>query len=275
MSYIPEGGNLGTIFPAGSLKSKCEELRKKQEEIHINVDRLMRHPERDDFPRALSMTIVNPTNHVKSCIILMHDSASNEASLNDHVEVLKRKYPESAFILLRGLQSIEPGNSRYHWADANGALDEGFIGTSKVILEDIVRDGLLAKCGFHPQNIVIVGHGQGGMAALAATACWNCIEFGGVVSLGGPMPAYVRLPSNIKAKTSALIYGGGITPAALQQIQENFSSTDHHNSPSGNDTIPVSDQEIAPLLEFFAHRLRREEWQRQAVISFGKNFRCL
>ena len=265
------------IFPAGSLKSKCEELRKKQEAIHINVDGPSRTPVLEDFPRALSMKIVNPTQPVESCIVLMHNLASNEASLNDHVEILKSKYPESAIILLRGLRSIEPENSGYHWADANGDVDEGFINTSRVILEDIIQDVLLAKCRFHPREIVILGHGQGGMAALAATACWNCIEFGGVVSLGGPMPAHVQVPSNIKAKTPVLIYGGArgdIALAALQQILENFSCTDHYDPPSGHDTIPLSEEEIAPLLEFFAHRLRREEWKRQAVISFGKDSRC-
>ena len=268
------GGNSRGISPAGWLKNQCEELRRKQEEVQINTDGPSRAPVPADFPRALSMTIVNPEQPVESCIILMHNLANNEASLEKHVNILKSKQPQSAFILLRGLQPIEPGNSGYHWADANGTVDEGFIKTSRVLLEDIIRDGLMAKCGFPPRDIVVIGHGQGGMAALAAIACWNSIEFGGVVSFGGPMPGYVQLPLNIKAKTVALIYGatyGDITPSALQQIKENFSFTDHHVPPGGHDTIPISDVEVYPLLKFFAHRLGREEWKRQAVISFGKH----
>lgn len=274
----PRGESSRAVSPAGWLKKECEELRKKQEELQMNIDGPSRTPVRDDFPRALSMTIVSPVKPVENCIILMHNLANNEASLESHAQMLQSKKPESAFILLRGLQPIEPGNSGYHWADANGTVDEGFIRTSRVILEDIVQDGLMAKCSFHPRDIVVLGHGQGGMAALAATASWNCIEFGGVVSFGGPMPGYVQLPFNVKAKTPALIYGGArgdITPTAIQQIQENFSFTDHHIPPSGHDTVPLSDKEIAPLLEFFAHRLGREEWNRQAVISLGKNLLCL
>ena len=270
------GGNSRDISPAGWLKKQCEDLRRKQEEIQINTDGPSRTPVPADFPPALSMTIVSPDQPVESCIILLHNLANNEASLGKHVHVLKSKQPQSAFILLRGLQPIEPGDSGYHWADENGTVDEGFINTSRVLLEDIIRDGLMAKCSFNPRDIVVLGHGQGGMAALAATVCWNCIEFGGVISFGGPMPGYVQLPLGIKAKTPALIYGatyGDITPTALQRIKDNFSFTDYHTSPS--DTVPVSDKEIAPLLEFFAHRLGREEWTRQAVISFGKNFHYL
>lgn len=274
----PKGGSSRAVSPAGWLKKECDELRKKQDELQINIEGPSRTPVRADFPRALSMIIVNPVKRVENCIILMHNLTNNEASLESHAQILQSKQPESAFILLRGLQPIETGNSGYHWADANGTVDEGFINTSRVILEDIIQDGLMAKCSFHPRDVVVLGHGQGGMAALAATASWNCIEFGGVVSLGGPMPGYVQLPSNVKAKTPALIYGsarGDITPAALQQIQENFSFTDHHVPPSGHDTVPLSDKEIAPLLEFFAHRLGREEWKRQAVISLGKLIHCL
>ena len=222
------------------------------------------------------MKIVNPVQPVESCIILLHNLADNEASLEEHVQTLKGKQPESAFILLRGLQPIEPGNSGYHWADANGTVDEGFINTSRVILGDIIQDGLMARCGFQPRDIVVLGHGQGGMAALAAIACWNCIEFGGVVSFGGPMPKYVQLPLNVKAKTPALIYGvarGDITPTVLRQIRKVFSFTNHHIPASEHDTVPLSDEEMAPLLEFFAHRLRREDGRRQTVISLGKELR--
>lgn len=264
-------GNARAVSPAGWLKKECEELRKRQELLQINIDGPSRTPVRADFPPALSMTIISPVKPAENCIIMMHDLANNEASLESHAQVLRSKQPESAFILLRGLLPIEPGNSGYHWADANGTVDEGFMNTSRVILKDLIQDGLMAKCSFHPRDIVILGLGQGGMAALAATASWNCVEFGGVVSFGGPMPGYVQLPFDVKAKSPALIYGGArgdVTPTALQQIQENFSFTDHHISPTGHDIVPLSDQEIKPLLEFFAHRLRREEWKRQAVISF-------
>ena len=274
----PRVGSSRAVSPAGWLKRECEELRKRQEELQITNDGPSRTPVRADFPRSLSMTIIPPVKAAKNCIILLHSLANSEASLGSHAQDLHSKQSESAFILLRGLQPIEAGNSGYHWADANGAMDEGFISTSRVILEDIIQNGLLAKCSFHPRDIVVLGHGQGGMAAFAAMASWNCVEFGGVVSFGGPMPGYAQLPLNVKAKTPALIYGGthgDITPAALQQIQENFSFIDHYVPPSGHDTIPETDKEMAPLLEFFAHRLGREEWKQQAVISLGKNLRCL
>ena len=272
------GGASRAVSPVGLLKMECEELRKQQEDLHMNIDGPPRTPRRVDFPSALSMKIVSPIKPVKNCIILMHSIARNETFLEDHTQRLQTKIQESAFILLRGLQPIEPGNSGYHWADATDLVDEGFINTSRAILKDIVQDGLMARCNFQPRDVVILGYGQGGMAALAAAASWNSIEFGGVVSYGGPMPGYVQLPHDIKAKTPALIYGsarGDLTPNAIQQIQENFSFVDRHVPDSEYDTVPLSDQELAPLIAFFEHRLGRAEWERQALISFGKNIHYL
>ncbi len=272
----PGGGSSRAISPAVRLKRKCEEMRKRQEELQINIDGPSRSPQRADFPPTLYMKIINPIEPVESCVILMHDFADNEAFFESYVQNLQRKQPESVFILLRGLQPVRPGRHRYHWADANGTVDEGFINTTKVVLKDMIQDGLMAKCGFQPRDVVILGHGQGGTAALATTACWNNVEFGGVVSFGGLMPEYVQLPSNTKAKTPALIYTDtrrDITPAALKQIQETYSFTDHHTPPSGHGAV-LSDIEMAPLLAFFSHRLRREEWKRQAVITFGKTLHC-
>ena len=265
-------GSSGAVSPTGRLQKECEEQRKKQGDVPI-VDGPSSPPKQNDFPSALSLRIVDSAHATESCIILMHSLDNNEASLESLVQILKRKQPETALLLLRGLKATAPRSSGYHWTDSNDTMDEGFINTSRVILEDVIRDVLMAKCKLHPRNIVLLGHGQGGMAALATTACWNCIEFGGVVSLGASMPTYFQLQPNIKAKTPALIYSGAwgdITPAALQQIQGTFSSTDCYESTNEDDGVPSSDEDTAPLLDFLAHRLRREEWKRQAVISFGK-----
>ena len=260
------------ISPTPRLKKEGEELRKEQEGLQIDIDGPSRTPMKTDFPPALSMTIVKPVKPVENCIILLHNRGTSEEELKDHVQTLQSKRPMSVFILLRGLESM-PGNSGYHWADVSGSLDEGFIRTSRVILEDIIRDCLVTKCRFRPRDIVVLGHGQGGMAALAAIASWNCVEFGGVVSFGGPMPVYAQMPANTKARTPAFLYGsacGNIDPTASRRIQETFIFTEHHYSPGEDDIVPLTDDQIGPLLDFYAHRLGREEWKRQAVFSFGK-----
>ena len=272
------GGNSKAVSRAGLLEKDCEDLRKKQQKLQMNIDGPPHTPKEQYFSSALSMRIVPPIKPVKNCIILMHDSASNETFLENHTQKLRNKMQESAFILLRGLHPIEPGNSEYCWVGPGDLVDRGFIDASLVILKDIIQDGLMTRCNFQPRDVVILGYGQGGKAALAAAASWNSIEFGGVISFGGSMPGYVQLPDNIKAKTPALIYAsarGDVTPTAIQQMRETFSFVDHHVPDSEPDTVPPSDKEMAPLIEFFEHRLGRAEWKRQAVISFGKTIHCL
>lgn len=130
----------------------------------------------------------------------------------------------------------------------------------------------MSRCSFQLRDIVVLGHGEGGMAALAAVASWQGSELGGVVSIGGAMPDYVRPELDVRAETPALLIGsalGEINPAALQLIQESFAYTNTDVRDGGHALIPDTPEQLKPLCDFFAHRLRREEWNKQAVISCG------
>ena len=112
------------------------------------------------------------------------------------------------------------------------------------------------------------------MAALAAAASWQGLEFGGVISIGGAIPASTPQASNIKAKTPALILSGphgNVNESALGQIREQFTYVEYDIQRISNDNIPGA-EDIGILLDFFGHRFRGEEWTKQAVISFGKSF---
>ena len=270
----PNSNASRAVSPAGRLRQELEGLRQRQESAHMIItEGTPRTPLRIDFPPSLSVSIVEPADEheVEHCIVLLHDSTGNEESLSGLAKRLQKRLPESAFVLIRGLQAVEGGNSGYLWADAPG--ESSFIQTSTVILEQVIRDVLMSRCYFRPQNIVLLGYCEGGMAALAAAASWQRLELGGVVSIGGPMPNYVRLPFGVRAKTPALVIGGAlgdITAAALQLIQESFTYTYSDLRKGGYDSsIPETQEQLKPLCDFFAHRLRREEWNRQAVISCG------
>ena len=260
------------VSPAERLRQELEELRQRQESARIIIEGSPRTPQRTDFPPSLSMSIVAPTTEpeVEHCVVLLHQSTGNEESLGDLAKSLRRSLPESAFVLIRGLQAVRGGNSGYHWADAAG--EATFIQTSTVILDQVIKDVLMSKCRFHPQNIVILGYGEGGMAALAAAASWQGFELGGVVSIGGPIPNYVQMEPGVRAKTPALIIGGAlgeINAAALQVVQESFIYINTDIRKGEHDLIPETQEQLKPLWDFLAHRLRREEWNKRAVISFG------
>lgn len=84
------------------------------------------------------------------------------------------KLPETAVVALQGPSNLLdlPGK---HWGDdiifdsTTGVLDSdaGFQGSSK-LLEATIRDALIDKCGYKPSHIMLLGFGQGGMAALDA-----------------------------------------------------------------------------------------------------------
>lgn len=273
-SALAKSGDSRTVSPSGWLEKGCEDIRRKQERISVHRDGPPRRPEPADFPPSLSLLILSATAEpVEYCVILLHQFADTEMSLERLARSLRSNFAEAAFISIRAPEVIPTGNSGYHWGDPAREWDPGFIRTTRIVLEDIIRDSLMAECKFQPQNIVILGHGQGGMAALAAAASWDDIELGGIISIGGPTPTYAQLSSTVKAKTPALILSGAIgeiSTVALQQIKDTFVYTDICEMNSTLDIMSESPGRLEPLFRFLAHRLRREEWNKQAVISFGK-----
>ena len=251
-----------------------------QETILSSGNGPSRLPTRDDFPRSMSLAVVprmteKPVEHV---VILLHEFGGTEETLEAFALRLRERQPETAFILLRGVESVPTGNSGHNWSDPGNDWNEGFSGAGRKILIDVIKTGLITNCGFEPRNIMLLGHGQGGMAALATVAACHTLELGGVVTIGGPMPAYAQLPHNIKARTPALVLRrelGDINAAALQQLRDNFVCLDVSTQPGVHVTIPERQEEIEPVLDFFAHRLGREEWTKQAILSFGTKLDCL
>lgn len=203
----------------------------------------------------------------------LHQQGGNEASLETLARRLKRALPKSAYLLIRGVEPVPSRSNGYHWADPQSEWDEGFLNASSRLLT--VIKGLISKCNIMPSNIMILGHSQGGMAALAMVASYDGIELGGVISIEGPLPSYVQLPSTVKAQTPALILRakllGDIDPSALQRIKDTFVTVDVGTRDGAHDTKPDTPDVLRPILDFFAHRFHREEWEKQAIVSFGES----
>ena len=264
----------GPVRPPGRV---LQDLKKEQEDVGLNAGGLPRFPSRKAFsglPIKILERVID--EDVKNCVIMMHDKTKAEPSLHKLALRLQKVLPESVFLLLGALQassSDEKGRNLNDLREANDSEDDrGFPRQSSTILLDVIKHNLIDKFRFSPRNIIILGHRQGGTDALAAVALWENIEFGGVISIGGTMPAFNPLNPIIKAKTPALIIGGelgGIKESDLRQIREHFTYVESDIRRTSNDDIPEAEH-IEILLEFFAHRLRGEEWTKQAVISFGK-----
>ena len=230
-----------------------QDLKEEEEGVGLNANGLPRFPQRKDFP-GLPLQIVKGVidEEVRNCVILMYNNSKAKPSLHELALRLQKEQRDSVFLLLGALQG--------------GSNDN--IG--KTLLD--VINNLIARLGFLHRNIIILGHRQGGSDALAAVALREKIEFGGVISIGGAMPALTPPKSIKKAKTPALILSGelgGIKESDIQQIKERFAYVESDIRRTSNDDIPEA-EDIGILLDFFAHRLRDEEWTKQAVISLGK-----
>lgn len=264
---------------ARPLERAFRDLKKEQEGAALNQDGPPRFPGRNDFP-GLPIKILERIIDVdvRNCVIILQNHSKPEPSLHRLALRLQRELPESVFILLQALQTSSSDtkvkrNASQGEAEDVGS-DTGFLRESPTILVDVIKKGLIAKCHFLARNMIVLGHCRGGMAALAAAASWQEIEFGGVISVGGAMPASALQFSNIKAKTPALILSGAlgnINESALGQIREHFTYVEYDIQRISNDDIPGAEN-IGILLDFFAHRFRGEEWTKQAVISLGKRF---
>ena len=252
------------------------DLTKEQEDVNLNPDGPPRFPNDIDFP-GLTLKILEPTIDVdiRDCVIILYDHSKAEL-LHNLAKRLQRKLPEIAFIELQVFQtrSSETDGTRYAYRGEAEDIefDTAFLKEGHTILVDVIKNGLVAKCHFSPRNIIILGHSQGGTTALVAAASWEGIEFGGVISVGGAMPAFMRRTATSKAKTPALILSGvhgEINDTALEQIREHFIHVEHEILRSTNDDVSEA-EDIGVLLAFFAHRLNSEEWTKQAVISLGE-----
>jgi predicted esterase len=145
-----------------------------------------------------------------------------------------------------------------------------FEGSIKQIGLKVITDVLVKKCGFEPRNIAIVGHDQGGSVALAVAAACRESKLGGVVSIGGALPS--DFPDGVRSRTHVLLLGGklgDVNDKEAARIESAFSGTTTALKKGKSDDFDDIDDEA--LIGFLAHQLRREEWTKEAVVTFGES----
>jgi predicted esterase len=233
-----------------------------------------RLPAKVDFPSSLTLDIIPPSSgQPVNVLILLHglgDTNKSFTSLGKNLNL-----PETACISLQGPNPIPPiftGSDApaFHWGDdvlfderkGEIELDAGFNTASKILLESVVKEVLIGKCGYPARNILFLGFGQGGMAALQAVAKAGEeeAEFGGVVSIGGRLPASFSESAKGKSKTPILVLAGSrsseITRSAVDGLKERFGEVEYVKWVKGDDSMPRNREEMLPIMKFFARRLR-------------------
>lgn len=260
--------------PAGVANSNLEDLQRSQETIPTNTNAIRRLPLRSDFDAAVDLEVVQPLSDqpIKFAIVMLQDRSAAKRSLEYLARCLQQQYPEVAFIIVR---CPDMGKDMDGWAGPYD--DQDFVSTSRMLLIDIIRHSLIYRCGFKTKQIVILGHGQGGTAALIAVSRWDTVQFAGVVSIGGPMSARLAPSERVRCKTPALLLGcmsQSNDNLWSQRVNEFFIQTTYSTGIGTRESDLEASGPLRKTLEhiaeFFAHRLRREEWTKQAIISFGE-----
>jgi predicted esterase len=177
----------------------------------------------------------------------------------------------------------------YHWGDditfgeAGLDPDPGFEKARRWVMERLVGEVLVGRCGWEVGDVMVFGFGQGGSLALGLASALRespRVEevtegegggqgreergkaFKGVVSIGGGLPmSMVPSVSGLgKAKTPVLVCCGRESEAvdgdAVDLLEREFEQVKVVRWNRADDGMPRNREEVLPMMQFFAERLR-------------------
>ncbi|GAW12744.1 hypothetical protein ANO14919_021150 [Xylariales sp. No.14919] len=181
--------------------------------------------------------------------------------------------------------SIGIPTNHFHWGDdltlssATGDLDPdpGFSKAEQVILGKLIRETLVGTCGWETNDILLFGFGQGGSLALGISSrlrnseraadsnkgeMTTGIAFKGAVSIGGQLPSSMipTLSTRDKARTPVLVCHGrnsrNLEGDAVEALKREFVDVREVKWKKADDSMPKNREEMLPIMQFFAERLR-------------------
>lgn len=274
--------------------------------IAIEMPSQIRIPTKDDFaPLSPELTLAlhfpSPTESTTAILIVFHGLGDSELNFANFAKSLNLQGVLA--ITVRGTQALPPALlglppdsgplNHFHWGDDlalathDGRLDAdpGFSKAFDLVMQRLIRETLLEKCGWQLSDILLFGYGQGGSLALGLASkvraesrveevndadardgqASNTSEtFKGVVAIGGALPSSMvpTLSARPKATTPVLIcYGSScedVDEDAVDILKQEFSDVREVKWKKANSTMPASREEMLPIMEFFAKRLRGE-----------------
>ncbi|POS88424.1 hypothetical protein EPUL_000170 [Erysiphe pulchra] len=189
--------------------------------------------------------------------------------------------PDTVSISLRAPHIIPPfltGSDApaFYWSDdllfdeqANNIDGDGGFVRATGLLEEIITV-LVNRCGFKQRDLWFLGFGQGAMVALGLVAKIERAgsvgrdEFGGVVAIGAGLPketlTWIPAKSSDSLKTPVLLCGGSnetqVTRSTITCLKDRFVNFRFIQWNKHGDGMPRNREEMLPIMEFFARRMR-------------------
>ncbi|KAJ5832043.1 hypothetical protein N7474_000354 [Penicillium riverlandense] len=242
-------------------------------------------PLQSDFPSALTLTITNPPSPAQTpapnILLLLHGLGDTAAGFTSFARALH--LPETTIVTVQAPAPLPFDLGGFHWGDdvsfdsSTGALDmdAGFARATALLVDDVVRDTLMGKCGYRAREIMVLGLGQGGMVGLALARALGKTareEMGGVVSIGAPF-ALSGETGGAKNRTPVLLVAGRdslvVSDSAVRRTKEVFEFVELSRYARKGDGMPSNRDEMLPVMQFFARRLRSRQGVPEGSVEIG------
>lgn len=237
-------------------------------------------PHPSDFPSHLTVTITPPqstssqSSPTSNIVLLLHGLGDSAPSFTQLARALN--LPETTIVTIQAPHPLPFDLPGFHWGDdvtfdnAGGLdMDAGFGRVMKTITEDVVRGVFMGKCGYRLREILVLGLGQGGMLGLSVAKELGLSVTGedkwlsGVISVGAPYSLSGSTVVATKNRTPVLLVSGRDSPAvtnsAVSRTKQLFEFVEVHRYTRKGDTMPRNRDEMLPVMQFFARRLRSRQ----------------
>lgn len=223
-------------------------------------------PKLSDFSSSHVLSITPPPDSGRpvNVLILLHGLGDTYQSMKTLGQ--RMALPETVCISVQGPTPLPFDIGGFHWGSdiifdqGSDAMDfdTGFNMSSKFLYE--ILQQLQAKCHYQGRNILFFGYGQGAMAALRLAV--ESEEFGGIISIGGPLPTDATTPTQM-SETPIIVLGGSsdsaVTDSSIQRLKKSFKFVEYKQWRRPGDAAPRNREEMFPIMQFFQRRLQSRQ----------------
>ena len=229
-------------------------------------------PDVSDFPEDLHPVVHLPSNNRPTNVIIflpgLGDTAINFSGFPKALNL-----PDAATVTLQPPFPLPfPVGPGFHWSDdlqvdaSSGSMDQDSpLQRSTSMIVSVITEVLIKKHHFSPPAIHLFGFGQGGSLALSVPLhdhISGLQSLGGVISMGGSLPLSTDHATKEKSRTPVCLLGGsrGVFARAEQspvkRLRSLYEFVEYHEWKKADDSMPKNRDEVLPMMQFFARRLR-------------------
>ncbi|KAJ5919948.1 hypothetical protein N7454_009783 [Penicillium verhagenii] len=229
-------------------------------------------PTQSDFPSSLTVTITLPPNPTSSpspnILLLLHGLGDSAAGFTPFGRALH--LPETTVLTVQAPAPVPFDLGGFHWGDdvafdsSTGGLDmdAGLTRSPAILIKDLVQGVLGGMAGLSLARKLERGGGEGVEAEPLA----------GVISIGAPYPLSGSRAGS-KSRTPVLLVSGRdsvvVSDEAVRRTKQVFEFVEVSRYARRGDGMPSNRDEMLPVMQFFARRLRSRQGVPEGSVELG------